>query len=98
MVCMSLLNKTEIQEKLGAFPGWICESQELKKDFKLKDFVTALAFVIRVGRHAEASGHHPDILIHSYNKVKFSLSSHDQGGITEKDFALAQSIDQEFQA
>jgi 4a-hydroxytetrahydrobiopterin dehydratase len=95
---MSLLNETEVQEKLGAFPGWICEDQELKKDFKLKDFVTALAFVIRVGRHAEELGHHPDILIHGYNKVKFSLSSHDAGGITDQDFALARSIDQEFQA
>ncbi len=94
---MSLLTETEIKEKLVEFPGWSCESQELKKDFRLKDFVTALAFVIRVGRHAEELGHHPDILIHGYNKVKFSLSTHDAGGITEADFTLAKSIDKEFQ-
>jgi 4a-hydroxytetrahydrobiopterin dehydratase len=98
MVCMSLLTETEIQEKLAEFPGWSYEAQELKKDFRLKDFVTALAFVIRVARHAEELGHHPDILIHGYNKVRFSLSSHDAGGITETDFSLAKSIDQEFQA
>jgi 4a-hydroxytetrahydrobiopterin dehydratase len=95
---MALLTETEIQEKLAKFPGWSCEKQELSKDFRLKDFVTALAFVIRVGRHAEELGHHPDILIHGYNKVKFSLSNHDAGGITETDFTLAKSIDQEFQA
>ena len=95
---MSLLTETEIQAKLAEFPGWSCEKQELNKDFKLKDFVTALAFVIRVGRHAEELGHHPDILIHGYNKVKFSLSNHDAGGITETDFTLAKTIDQEFQA
>ncbi|MGA7951993.1 MAG: 4a-hydroxytetrahydrobiopterin dehydratase [Gloeobacterales cyanobacterium] len=95
---MSLLTETEIQEKLTEFPGWSCEKQELNKDFKLKDFVTALAFVIRVGRHAEELGHHPDILIHGYNNVKFSLSSHDAGGITDADFTLAKTIDQEFQA
>jgi 4a-hydroxytetrahydrobiopterin dehydratase len=95
---MSLLTETEIQEKLAEFPGWSCEKQELNKDFKLKDFVTALDFVIRVGRHAEELGHHPDILIYGYNKVKFSLSSHDAGGITDADFTLAKTIDQEFQA
>ncbi len=95
---MSLLTETEIQEKLTELPGWSCEGQELQKDFRLKDFVTALAFVIRVARHAEEMGHHPDILIHGYNKVKFSLSSHDAGGITDADFTLAQSIDKEFQA
>jgi 4a-hydroxytetrahydrobiopterin dehydratase len=95
---MSLLSETEIQEKLAELPGWSCEGQELQKDFRLKDFVTALAFVIRVARHAEEMGHHPDILIHGYNKVKFSLSSHDAGGITDADFTLAQSIDKEFQA
>jgi 4a-hydroxytetrahydrobiopterin dehydratase len=94
---MSLLTPTEIQEKLAEFPGWNCEGQELKKDFRLKDFVSALAFVIRVGRHAEELGHHPDILIHGYNKVKFSLSTHDAGGVTEADFTLANSIDKEFQ-
>jgi 4a-hydroxytetrahydrobiopterin dehydratase len=94
---MSLLTATEIQEKLAEFPGWSCEGQELKKDFRLKDFVSALAFVIRVGRHAEELGHHPDILIHGYNKVKFLLSTHDAGGVTEADFTLASSIDKEFQ-
>lgn len=95
---MSPLAETEIQEKLTGFPGWVYENQELKKDFKLKDFVTALAFVIRVGRHAEELGHHPDILIHGYNKVQFSLSTHDAGGVTEKDFTLVESIDKESQA
>jgi 4a-hydroxytetrahydrobiopterin dehydratase len=95
---MSLLSENEIQEKLVKFPGWSLESQELQKDFRLKDFVTALAFVIRVARHAEEMGHHPNILIHGYSKVKFSLSSHDAGGITDADFTLAKSIDKEFQA
>lgn len=95
---MSLLSENEIREKLAELPGWSCEGQELQKDFRLKDFVTALAFVIRVARHAEEMGHHPDILIHGYSKVKFSLSSHDAGGITDTDFTLAQSIDKEFQA
>jgi 4a-hydroxytetrahydrobiopterin dehydratase len=73
---------------LENLPGWQIESGELVRTFQFKDFVASLAFVNRVGQAAEAAGHHPDIDIR-YNRVRLALVTHDAGGLTEKDFALA---------
>jgi 4a-hydroxytetrahydrobiopterin dehydratase len=85
---MKLLSDEEVLSRLGALPGWKIEEQVLVKTFKFKDFRAALHFVNRVGDVAEEAGHHPDIDIR-YNRVRLSLTTHDAGGLTGKDFDLA---------
>jgi 4a-hydroxytetrahydrobiopterin dehydratase len=85
---MTALTADEARSRLGSLPGWQIESGELVKTFQFKDFVTALAFVNKVGEAAEAAGHHPDIDIR-YNRVRLALITHDAGGLTAKDFDLA---------
>ena len=73
-------------------PGWAEEGNSLTRTFERADFVNALAFVLEVGRLADAADHHPDIDIR-YRTVRLSLSSHDAGNIvTERDLALAEEI------
>ncbi|MFN7210521.1 MAG: 4a-hydroxytetrahydrobiopterin dehydratase [Aggregatilineales bacterium] len=85
------LTESQIAERLAALHGWALEDDMLVRTFTLKDFTAALTFVGAVGHLAEAAGHHPDITI-NYNRVKLALTTHDSGGITEKDFALATQI------
>ncbi len=66
----------------------------IAREWKFEDFRGAIAFVERVADAAEAANHHPDILVHGWNKVRLELSTHSEGGITEADFALAARIDQ----
>ena len=73
--------------------GWNQDGEELVKDFELKDFAGAMAFVNAVAGLAEEANHHPDILIHGWNKVRLTLSTHSEGKVTEKDHALAERID-----
>ncbi|WP_413164619.1 4a-hydroxytetrahydrobiopterin dehydratase [Capilliphycus salinus ALCB114379] len=87
-----VLNETEVKKMAAEVPDWQVEGKELKQVMKFKDFVTAMAFVNKLIEPAEAAGHHPDLEI-SYNKVTISLTSHDAGGLTEKDFAMAKQID-----
>lgn len=87
------LTTKEITASLGKVKGWIKAGKEIHKEFKLKDFAGALAFINRVGEKAEAADHHPDILLHGWNKVKIMLSTHSAGGLTENDFKLAKQID-----
>lgn len=63
------------------------------RELKLADFVAAIALVNRVAEVAEAANHHPDILVHGWNKVRLTLSTHSEGGLTDADFALAAEID-----
>jgi 4a-hydroxytetrahydrobiopterin dehydratase len=88
-----LLSEAEIQARAGQLSGWTVVGKELQQTYKFDDFLAAIAFVNRLVEPAEAAGHHPDIAI-SYNRVTISLSTHDAGGLTEKDFALAQQISQ----
>ena len=85
------LSQTEINQKLQTVPQWQQSQQTITRTFKFKNFVEAIAFVDKLVEPAEAAGHHPDLAI-SYNKVTVSLTSHDAGGLTEKDFSLAQTI------
>ena len=73
--------------------GWDQDGETLVKDFELKDFAAAIAFVNGVADLAEEANHHPDILIHGWNKVRLTLSTHSEGKVTEKDHALAERID-----
>ncbi|MAT58143.1 MAG: 4a-hydroxytetrahydrobiopterin dehydratase [Ignavibacteriae bacterium] len=91
---MSLLSNDDIKNKLDGINNWDYESNSIKKEFELKDFSDALSFVVKVGIQAEKLDHHPDILIHSWNKVKINISTHSKGGVTENDFSLAKLIDE----
>ncbi len=63
------------------------------REWKLEDFAAAIAFVNRVADAAEAANHHPDILMHGWNKVRLELSTHSEGGLTQADFEMAARID-----
>jgi 4a-hydroxytetrahydrobiopterin dehydratase len=89
---MALLSDTEIEERLGA-SDWRREGDEIVRDWKFADFGEAMAFVNRVAEAAEAANHHPDILLHGWNKVRLSLTNHSEGGLTEPDFAMAARFD-----
>lgn len=85
----------EFTPHLVQIKNWnVVDGKQIQKDFKFKDFKEALAFVNKVGDIAEAEGHHPDISIYSWNKVKIELSTHSIGGLSLNDFILAAKIDQ----
>ncbi|MGF1521292.1 MAG: 4a-hydroxytetrahydrobiopterin dehydratase [Leptolyngbyaceae cyanobacterium] len=86
-----LLSAAEVQEKLVRLDGWSLEGDVIKTVKKFAGFPEAIAFVSQLVDPAEAAGHHPDISI-SYNKVTISLTTHDAGGLTQKDFDLATII------
>ena len=89
---MTRLTAQEIATQLAALPEWRIEEGVLTRTFRFKDFPAALAFVNKVGERAEDAGHHPDIDIR-YNRVRLGLITHDSGGLTGKDFALATVVD-----
>jgi 4a-hydroxytetrahydrobiopterin dehydratase len=72
--------------------GWRLEDDALVRDLELADFAAAMAYVNRVAEVAEARNHHPDILVHGWNKVRLTLSTHSAGGLTDADFALAAAL------
>jgi 4a-hydroxytetrahydrobiopterin dehydratase len=88
---MPVLRPETVQEKLQQLQGWKLDGKEIIREFSFTDFAEALRFVNVVGEQAEAAGHHPDIDIR-YNKVRLALTSHDSGGLTERDFRLADTI------
>jgi 4a-hydroxytetrahydrobiopterin dehydratase len=90
---MAIMDESDILSKLRSLKGWDFVGTRIEKEFKLKDFTSALDFINRIGKDAEALNHHPDIFLHSYNKVKISISTHSEGGVTEKDFYLAKKIE-----
>ena len=129
---MKVLSENEINEKLKEISGWIFREDSVSKEFQLKDFKGALAFVNKIGDEAETliiirihlftrgiklkllfpltvpggvtqndfdldeaekMDHHPDIFIHSWNKVKITISTHSAGGVTQNDFDLAKKIE-----
>ena len=89
---MEKLSESEIESRLGDSSDWTEVNDAIQKTFQFDDFVKSIAFVNAAADHAEAVQHHPDILIR-YNKVTLTLSTHDAGGITEKDFAFAEFAD-----
>ena len=89
---MAKLTDAELNVYLAEMEGWTFLANAIHRDFAFPGFRSAIAFVNRVADSAEGAGHHPDIEIH-YNRVYLSLSTHDAGGVTEKDIALAAEID-----
>ena len=90
---MGILNEADINEKLKTLNGWKYENNQIVKEYELNDFKSALSFVNKIGEEAEKMDHHPDILLHSWNKVKITISTHSEGGVTGKDFSLAEKIE-----
>jgi 4a-hydroxytetrahydrobiopterin dehydratase len=90
---MPLLSSNEIMNKLKEVENWNFDNNRIQSDYQFKDFKEALSFVNKVGEEAEKINHHPDIFLHSWNKVIITLSTHSEGGVTEKDFQLASTID-----
>jgi 4a-hydroxytetrahydrobiopterin dehydratase len=74
--------------------SWSQRPDALERDFEFEDFSAAMKFVNAVAAAAEEANHHPDILIHGWNKVRLTLSTHSEGGLTEKDHELARRIDE----
>lgn len=90
---MSRLSEEEITVALQRVPSWRREGDDIRRLVVLKSFREALSFVVHVGCLAEKANHHPDIEIH-YKSVVLTLSTHDANGLTEKDFRLAEQIEQ----
>ncbi len=89
------LNTAEIEQSLKGHPAWKIQGEKLTREWTFKDFLEAMAFVNRVAAIAESAGHHPDIDIR-YNRVLLGLESHDAGGITKRDAAMAAQITYQF--
>jgi 4a-hydroxytetrahydrobiopterin dehydratase len=91
---MTALSDPEIDERLAQLPDWRRSGEQaIVREDTLADFAAAVAFVNRVAERADAANHHPDILLHGWNKVRLTLSTHSQDALTDADFALAREID-----
>jgi 4a-hydroxytetrahydrobiopterin dehydratase len=89
---MAPLSDSEIDERLAG-GDWRRDGDAIVRDVELDGFKAAMALANRVADAANDANHHPDILIHDYKHLRLTLSTHSAGGITENDFALAQTID-----
>ena len=87
-----LLNDGEVESRLRRL-AWEREGDEIVREWRFEDFTEAVGFVNRVAEVAEDANHHPDILLHGWNKVKLSLTNHSAGGLTEVDFTMAERFD-----
>lgn len=92
------LSAAEIEKRLeelnqGLSEGWTIENDQLKKDFEFSDFITAFGFMSQVAISAEKMNHHPE-WFNVYNRVEVNLSTHEAGGITERDFQLAHKMEE----
>lgn len=87
------LTKEQIDQKVAQLEHWELKGNTITRSLKFKNFKEAMDFVNEVAEEAEKMDHHPDIFI-SYNKVELTLTTHSEGGLTEKDFGLAEKINQ----
>jgi 4a-hydroxytetrahydrobiopterin dehydratase len=97
---MAALTDSEVRQRLAGAEHWRrgedsspSGEDAIVRECKLADFAAAIALVDRVAEVAEAANHHPDILVHGWNKVRLTLSTHSEGGLTDADFRLASEID-----
>ena len=89
---VSLIEQNQLDYFRKKNPSWIIENKTIKKEFKFNNFVEAFGFMSKVALLSERMDHHPNWQ-NTYNKVKIELTTHDQGGITNNDLDLAESID-----
>ncbi|MBI4019784.1 MAG: 4a-hydroxytetrahydrobiopterin dehydratase [Candidatus Aenigmarchaeota archaeon] len=86
------LAKQAVIRELKGLKGWTLDGKEIRKEFRFREFADSVEFANKVFYLAEEKDHHPDILIR-YNKVMLTLSTHSEGGVTEKDIILAREIE-----
>ena len=89
---MAKLSQAQIQKEMESLSGWCLANDTITKQYDLPTYPDAVAAITRVGFEAEAADHHPDVTM-NWKRVTFSLTTHDAGGLTEKDFALAHKIE-----
>lgn len=89
---MPRLSDEQVDAALAVLPGWVREGDMIVKTYDLPTFPDAIQFVVAVGDRAEAANHHPDIDIR-WRRVRLALTTHDEGGLSEKDVALAAEVD-----
>lgn len=89
---MEILDDYEINRRLEDLEGWEYKADALHTSFQFENFKEAFSVMVRIAFEAEAQQHHPE-WTNVYNELQISLSTHDAGGVTEKDFRLAQSIE-----
>jgi 4a-hydroxytetrahydrobiopterin dehydratase len=92
---MPALATKQVSLHLKAVPNWSKRAQTIHRTFKFEGFLNSIAFVNRIARKAQKINHHPDIDIR-FNKVTLKLTTHDEGGLTKKDFSLAEQCDEVF--
>lgn len=89
---MARLSEEDVRGRLRSLPGWELAGSAIRKRYAFDSFRSAMSFVNKVAGLAESMNHHPDILV-EYDKVTLTLTSHDSGALTGRDFALAERID-----
>jgi 4a-hydroxytetrahydrobiopterin dehydratase len=89
----TVLNDSEVRAALQQLPGWTQSGKAIERSLGFDNFVKAMEFVNHIAEAAEAVNHHPDIHI-SYNNVKLILTSHDSGGVTQRDIKMAARINE----
>jgi 4a-hydroxytetrahydrobiopterin dehydratase len=89
---MARLSDDEVSEALSRLPGWTREGDTIVKTYELPTFPAVVELVRRIADRAEAANHHPDLDIR-YRRLRVALSTHDAGGLTDKDVALATEIE-----
>ena len=92
---MPALTAKEINLHLKAVSDWSKRANAIRRTFKFEDFLKSIGFVNRIAKNAQKLNHHPDIDIR-FDKVTLTLTTHDEGGITEKDFTLSRQCDEDF--
>lgn len=89
---MTLLDDQTIRTRLDGIEGWTRDGDTIRKTYTLDSFPEAIAFVNRIADVAQKADHHPDIDIR-FDRVACALSTHSEGGLTDRDFDLARTID-----
>ncbi|HWH10293.1 MAG TPA: 4a-hydroxytetrahydrobiopterin dehydratase [Solirubrobacteraceae bacterium] len=90
---METLDDQQIDDHLSRLADWVRDGPTIVRDLKVADFAAAIELVDAVAEVAEQANHHPDILVHAWNRVRLTLSTHSAGGLTAADFALAERIE-----
>jgi 4a-hydroxytetrahydrobiopterin dehydratase len=89
---MATLSDFELTDALARLPGWERHETAITREYRFAGFPDAIAFVVRLAYDAEAADHHPDLDVR-YNRVRVTLSTHSEGGVTTKDIDLARAVD-----
>lgn len=90
---MEKYNENDAMARLVNLKGWTFSNDGIEKEYGFKNFTQALGFIVQVGVLSEKANHHPE-LFNVYKRVVIRLSTHDAGGVTDKDFELATAIEE----